>query len=336
MAALPAKAATPGLPIKTALPAMVPPINASAARGEIERLLVRAAESAARGHYEIAQTCLAEAGSRNADPSFAEVIEMMNLMLVKIEVREYELNEKAVALAEADHQLAATLEKVKMLEGIKNILYNFVSHSVQRILEENPQAPQEALAKREEDVTILFLDVAGYTSLSQHVASDQMNHLVEHYFSSFIDDIYQNGGDICEPLGDGLMLMFQHADPQQHARNAVRTALAVQEKLRLINLRQVTQTPVDLHLGAHSGKAQVGSTQFEGIAGARWTWSAYGMTVNLASRIGGKSKKGEVVLSGETARRVREHFFLESYGIHVFKNVDEPMELWRVIGARPS
>jgi class 3 adenylate cyclase len=297
-----------------------------------ERLVIRAAEQAARGDYARAQRLLNEAAAPETSPLFREVVEMFNLVMVKVEVREFELQEKFEELARINAKLQRTLEKVKILEGIKKVLSNFVSQSVKKIIEESPEALEQALAKRSEDVTILFLDVAGYTSLSQSVAPERMNHLIENYFSSFIDDIYLNGGDICEPLGDGLMLMFQHSDGRAHAVNAVRTALAAQSKMSLIHQGTVDHA-FRLHIGAHSGIAHVGSTQFEGIAGARWTWTAYGMTVNLASRIGSKSRRGEILVSPETAKRIRSEFSLESDGIHVLKNIDEPIELFRVKAA---
>ena len=71
-----------------------------------------------------------------------------------------------------------------------------------------------ALDKREQDVTVLFLDIAGYTSMSEALDHEKVNFVVEHYFSSFLDDIYANQGDINETAGDGLMIIFQHDDPR--------------------------------------------------------------------------------------------------------------------------
>ena len=65
---------------------------------------------------------------------------------------------------------------------------------VLQIVERDPTAP--ALDKREQDVTILFLDIAGYTSLSETLDQEKVNSIVERYFSSFLDDMYANRGDI--------------------------------------------------------------------------------------------------------------------------------------------
>jgi class 3 adenylate cyclase len=65
------------------------------------------------------------------------------------------------------------------------------------MIEAAPEAPD--LDKRDRDVTVLFLDIAEYTRLSETVDAPRMNALIERYFSSFLDDIYQNHGDIINP-----------------------------------------------------------------------------------------------------------------------------------------
>jgi len=288
----------------------------------IERLQA-AAEAGAQGDYEAAAQEFAEV-QQQVEPYWSDLIDRFHLLVIKAEIREFELKEKNDALRES-------LEKVKLLENMKTTLSHFVSESVKKIVEANPDNPEAALLRKEEDVTILFLDVAGYTSLSEEVSPHGINHLIEKFFSAFIDDIYANHGDICEPLGDGLMLMFRDADPSVHARNAAKTALAIRKILDHGQAPMPSDLPLQLHLGLHSGTANVGSTRFEGVAGSRWTYSAYGMTVNIAARIGAEAKAGEIWTSEETRRRLGEEFLVESAGIHCLKNVTEPMELWQFL-----
>ncbi|MEM1058560.1 MAG: adenylate/guanylate cyclase domain-containing protein [Verrucomicrobiota bacterium] len=289
--------------------------------GWMERLQ-KAAEAGATGDYDAAQELFAQV-QKEADPAWQELIERLHLLVVKAEIREYELMEKA-------RELEASLEKVKLLETMKSTLSRFVSESVIKIVEAHPENPEEALARKEEDVTILFLDVAGYTGLTEAVSPDGINAVIERFFSAFIDDIYAHHGDICEPLGDGLMLIFRdEEDPRQHAVNAARTALAIRKILDRGSAPIPENFPLELHLGLHSGVANVGSTRFEGVAGSRWTYSAYGFNVNIASRIGAAARAGEIWLSNETRERLGEQFLVESVGIHCLKNVTEPMELWQ-------
>jgi len=112
-------------------------------------------------------------------------------------------NQSAIAIAnarvyyvlkETNAAWRTALRKVELLEHVKTHLGKFVPTSVLQIVERDPTAP--ALDKREQDVTILFLDIAGYTSLSETLDQEKVNSIVERYFSSFLDDMYANRGDI--------------------------------------------------------------------------------------------------------------------------------------------
>lgn len=284
--------------------------------------LHQAAKAGAAGDYPAAGESFAQA-KQAASPEWQEVLDTLHLLALNAQVRELELSQKA-------NELEVMLEKVKLLENVKTTLGHFVSESVKRIVEDNPENPEAALARKEEDVTILFLDVAGYTKLSQEVSPHGINHVIEKFFSAFIDDIYAHHGDICEPLGDGLMLMFRADDPEQHARNAARTALAIRKILDRGQAPMPEEVDLQLHLGLHSGTANVGSTRFEGVAGSRWTYSAYGMTVNIAARIGAAAKAGEIWLSDVSRQRLGGEFLVEDAGIHCLKGVAEPLELWQL------
>lgn len=81
-------------------------------------------------------------------------------------------------------RLKATVDrKLGELRRIKDHFAKFVPEAVKRLVAANPEAPE--LAKRECDVTVLFLDISGYTRLSQHLAPERLNALVERYFSTF-------------------------------------------------------------------------------------------------------------------------------------------------------
>ena len=78
----------------------------------------------------------------------------------------------------------------------------------------SPRIPtRRSWPRRERDVSVLFLDISGYTRLSEQIAPERLNALVERYFSTFLDRIQQAGGDINETAGDGFMAIFQDTDP---------------------------------------------------------------------------------------------------------------------------
>ena len=210
-------------------------------------------------------------------------------------------------LRDKNIELEKTLQKVALLENIKMHLGKFVPESVKQIIEKAPDAPD--LEKHPRDVTILFLDIAGYTRMSETVALDRMNLIVERYFSSFLDDIHQNKGDINETAGDGLMIIFQDPDFNEHAKSAVRTALSIQRKADSINKDlQGSFEPIVINIGINSGEAMLGSSRFEGISGTRWTFTASGPVTNIAARIGSLAKDGTILIGEETAIRVKDGF----------------------------
>ncbi len=198
-------------------------------------------------------------------------------------------------------------------------------------IEQDPSAP--ALDKHEQDVSVLFLDIAGYTSISQALDQAKVNYLVERYFSSFLDDIYANQGDINETAGDGLMIIFQDDDPEVHARAAVQTALSIRDKAERINNELQGQfEPVTVNMGINSGEAAVGSTKFEGAAGTRWTFTASGPVTNLAARIGAFAANGSIYVGEATARRLSATFERRRLGQQSFKNVNEPVSVYEILG----
>lgn len=231
-------------------------------------------------------------------------------------------------------RLKQTIEhKMSLLQGMQEYLAKFVPQSVQRTLAEHPEAP--ALEKREQDVSVLFVDISGYTRLSEALPQEQVNFIVEQYFSSFLDCIYANGGDINETAGDGLMVIFADAEPQRHACKAAGTALEILRRTMQLNDQfQETSAPIFLHLGINSGSALVGPTKLEGVNGARWTYTASGTVTNVAARIAGLGEEGVVLVGPETARRIDGFFPVQELGPRQFKNLREQVTIYRVLEDR--
>jgi class 3 adenylate cyclase len=164
---------------------------------------------------------------------------------------------------------------------------------------------------------------------------EKVNDLIERYFSSFLDDIHRNDGDINETTGDGLMIIFQGSDPTTHALQAAHTALAISNKTRLINNDLHGQyEPVQVNIGINSGTASVGSAKFEGITGTRWTYTASGMVTNLAARIAAFATEGSILVSEGTVRQLPDQFILANLGRQQFKNVKKPLHVFRLLGRK--
>jgi class 3 adenylate cyclase len=294
------------------------------------KYLIDLSKDLAKGRYDRANDVFEFTKSGQYPDFIAELAESIGMMMVKIEAREFQLERMIEELKKKNIELQKTLRKVEILENIKTHLGRFVPQSVKRIIESTPEDPD--LKKQKIDVSVLFLDLAGYTHLSETLEVEKMNFFIEMYFSSFLDDIHQNNGDINETAGDGLMLIFQDEEKTQHAINAVKTAFAIQEKMRSIN-RDLNGhfQPLIANIGINSGSALVGSTCFEGITGTRFTFTASGPVTNVAARIGQLATNGEILIGEETAKRTERSFPLNDLGPKRLRNVKEPVRIFQVL-----
>ena len=245
------------------------------------------------------------------------------------------LAESYRALEARNRELAGALERVAFLESVKRGLDRFVPDTVRRLIEEDPDSP--SLSKTLRDVTVLFLDIEGYTRLSEQLPREELSRLVERYFSLYLADIRREGGDINETAGDGLMILFQEGAPEAHAAAAVRAALAVRSMTEAANGEAPGRhPPIAVNMGVASGECHVGSTRLQGLAGERWTFTATGPVTNLAARLRDQARRGQIVLSPETARRTGGRFRLRSLGPLALKNIAAPVEAWETEGELAS
>lgn len=224
-------------------------------------------------------------------------------------------------------------KRAQELRKVRDHFAKFVPEAVQRLITANPDAPE--LDKQERDVSVLFLDISGYSSLSERLPPDVLNELVERYFSTFLDCIREAGGDINETAGDGFMAIFQDPDPLQHAITAVDTALALLAATETLNANS-HEHPLDVHMGINSGSALVGSTRFEGLRGTRWTFTASGTVTNLAARLAGIAQPGQILAGAETVTRLGPAYRVQRLSREYLKNFTEAVDVYRVLGSSTS
>lgn len=219
--------------------------------------------------------------------------------------------------------------KLRELHRIRDHFSKFVPEAVRQLIAANPEEP--ALAKRERDVSILFLDITGYARLSEELRPEALNALVERYFSTFLDRIQAAAGDITETAGDGFMAVFQEGAAETHARRAAETALGLLAVTEALNQR-APHRPLGIHMGINSGSAWVGSTRFEGSRGTRWTFTASGPVTNLAARLAEVARDGEILVGSETARRFGDGYRIEKVTRGRLKNISDDVEHYRLVG----
>jgi adenylate cyclase len=192
------------------------------------------------------------------------------------------------------------------------------------------------------ELTVLFVDIRGFSRRTAGVPPDQVFALTNSFLSLAVQTIVNQGGHVDKFLGDGLMALFGHTRQGQvdHADQAVLSSLNLLKELKKFNqdLARQQQSPLLIGIGIHTGPALVG------CVGATWDlpsgsqqmrreYTAIGETVNLCQRIEQLTKKcgGPILLSQHTQKRLRTNFDLEHLGSHQVQGWEEGIVVYRVV-----
>lgn len=178
----------------------------------------------------------------------------------------------------------------------------------------NPHVVKEIIAQgglsragESREVTILFSDIRGFTTLSESRSPQEVVSLLNRYFSKQVDVIFRHGGTLDKFIGDAIMACWgAPIDDPDHAQHAVAAAIEMADTLQAFK-RELGEADADFDvgIGIHSGPAVVGLIGSD----ARREYTAIGDTVNLASRIEGLTKGvARILVSEETMRRCGNAF----------------------------
>jgi class 3 adenylate cyclase/CHASE2 domain-containing sensor protein len=212
-------------------------------------------------------------------------------------------------------------------------LGRYVSPEVAARIERNPAD----LAGERRQVSILFSDIRGFTTLSEQVAPEQMARRLTEYFDAMSSVISAHRGMVSDFIGDGILAVFgAPLDDPDHARHAVGSACAMQQTLEQLNQRWRTAglAPLRIGIGIHTGEVFAGNV---GGAG-KVKYAVVGDTVNLASRVEGLNKElGTTTLMTEATyyaagleMLVRDHGLLDLKGRH------DPVRIYEVPAPSPE
>jgi len=198
----------------------------------------------------------------------------------------------------------------------------------------------ENIQSVERNVTVMFTDIAGFTTLSERMTAPEVASFLNTHFTLVDSCIDAEGGTVDKHLGDGVMAFWGAPEMQDdHALRACRAALAIMRAVNRDNdrRRQGGGAAVRLRIGIHTGPATVGN-----IGGAtRISYTIVGDTVNTADRlcelgkqVGADGNDVVVLLSGETGALVQPHVELVPFGAHVLRGRHGGTEIYRLVGEK--
>ncbi len=229
-------------------------------------------------------------------------------------------------IVSAKKHWSMTQEKIRINQMLTH-LSPFVPQSVRTMAEKNPE--MLGREKEKKDVSVLFLDLEGYTKLSMDRPEAEVNTLVEKIFSSFVDPIHRSHGEINETAGDGLMIIFKDDDPRQNAINAIKAAIDIRQRNREVNRELAAERePVNVNMGINTGEALLGMTRLEGTLSTRMTYTASGTVTNLAARLADHAEGGDILFGRRTRDIIESLWPVYDRGKIHLKGMDEPVQVY--------
>ncbi len=202
-------------------------------------------------------------------------------------------------------------------------------HLAERIL-----VSKSALEGERRRVTVVFMDVAGFTPLSEKLDPEAMHALMDRCFRVILEHVHHYEGTVNQFTGDGVMALFGAPVALEDApRRAVAAALRVQEALGPLRdeVRERLGAEFRLRVGIHTGLVVVGRIGDD----LRMDYTAVGDTTNLAARLQQMAAPGSVWISEATAHLVSPYFELRDLGERSVKGREEAVHAWQALAARP-
>lgn len=179
------------------------------------------------------------------------------------------------------------------------------------------------------EVTLLFTDLAGFTTLSEQLSAEQTVEVLTLYFNAMTPIVHASGGTVDKFIGDAVMAFWGAPLPDpQHAEHAVRAAIAMQQAMQsLAAALQARGLPrIAMRIGVHTGRVVVGNVG----SAQRFSYTAIGDAVNLAARLEGANKAfgTGILLSGDTAALLPSNLALRPLDDVVVKGKTVPVRVF--------
>jgi adenylate cyclase len=187
----------------------------------------------------------------------------------------------------------------------------------------------EVLEPHRCEITAVFLDLRGFTAFTDRAAPEEVMDLLGAYHEALGHIVDRYGGTLEHFAGDGVMIFFNDPLPvDQPATRAVRMAFELQQAfLPIAQAWQQRGHSVALGVGIAQGEATLGVIGFE----QRWEYAAIGAVPNLAARLCGQARGGEILIDAVTYADVGDVVVAELAGPLQLRGITQPMPAFRLL-----
>jgi adenylate cyclase len=181
-------------------------------------------------------------------------------------------------------------------------------------------------------LTILFSDIAGFTTITEGMDPDELCLMMNEYFQGAVGGcVHSTDGTIVKYIGDAIFAFWNAPDPQDdHAIRACEAALRFRElgKLPVRGRKLVTR------IGLHTGAANVGNFGSD----TRVDYTAFGENINLASRMEGLNKYlgTDVLITGDVKKEIGDHFITRYLGKFQLKGFERSVDVYELVAQRET
>ncbi len=216
---------------------------------------------------------------------------------------------------------------------IKTMFSTYVSPSVVDELITNPE--KLTLGGQRKELTVLFSDIEGFTTISQSLDPEHLVKLLNEYLDTMSAVIFEHDGTLDKYEGDAIMAFWGAPIPQRdHAVRACRSAIAMRDTLKEMNRKwlEVGRPPFYMRIGVNTGEMIVGNMG----SSEKFAYTVIGDSVNLASRLEGANKeyRSSIMVSGRTYDLVKEEISGRELDLITVKGRSEPVAVYELLGDR--
>jgi adenylate cyclase len=210
---------------------------------------------------------------------------------------------------------------------VRGMFSQYVAPEVVDQLIERPELMQ--LGGEAREVTLMFTDLANFTTLSEQLSAEQAVEVLTAYFNAMTAIIHRHRGTVDKFIGDAIMAFWGAPLPDEHhAEHAVRAAIDMQAAMQplVADLRSRGLPAIGMRIGLHTGRAVVGNVGSQ----TRFSYTAIGDTVNLAARLEGANKAfgTSILISAGTAAQLPEDIQLRALDDVIVKGKSEPVRVF--------